>query len=118
MTKLASTDRCAYCRRPLPPPGPRGRPATYCKRSHRQRAYEARRRADALEVPPDQLVVEQAQLDRMHDLLYALEAALQDVEQDLQGRSARSDKAYRQAFLHLFRAADDLRGVVVEPVRS
>ena len=118
MTKPPDTRRCAYCRRPLPPPGRTGRPATYCKRSHRQRAYEARRRADSLRVPTTQLVVEQAELDRLHDLLYALEAALQDVEQDLQGQTAKSDKAYRQAFLHLFRAADDLRGVVVEPVRT
>ena len=118
MTKPIDTERCAYCRRPLPPPNPTGRPATYCKRSHRQRAYEARRRADSLEIPATQLVVEQAELDRLHDLLYSLEAALQDVELDLQGRTDRSDKVYRQAFLHLFRAADDLRGVVVEPVRT
>ena len=118
MTLSTDTPRCGYCRRPIGASGRPGRPRRYCKRSHRQRAYEARRRASALHVPGGQLVVDQAELDRLHDLLYALEAALQDVEQDLADRRSRSEDAYRQAFLHLFRAADDLRGVVVEATRS
>jgi hypothetical protein len=65
-------------------------------------------------VPEGQLIVDQAELDRLHDLLYALEAALEDVERDLGERSRRAEGDYRKAFLHLFRAADDLRGVVVE----
>ena len=69
-----------------------------------------------LRVPESQVVVEQTELDRLHDLLYALEAALVDVERDLQGR--RQPDAYRRAFLHLYRAADDLRGRVIEPVRA
>ena len=71
-----------------------------------------------LDVPEGQLIVDQVELNRLHDLLYALEAAMQDVEHDLGDRRTRSEHAYRQAFLHLFRAADDLRGVVIEAVRA
>lgn len=116
--------RCAYCRRPLEKAGydaGAGRPAKYCKRSHRQRAYEARRRAARAELPAGQVIVGQQDLDRLHDRLYALEAALDDVERDLAEIAASpSDRArgraYEVAFAHLRAAAEDLRGVLVEPV--
>lgn len=106
--------RCRYCRRPLPRASKVGRPRTYCKRSHRQRAYEARRRAASLQIPDGQLLVSQDQLDRLHDRLYALESALDDVDGDLSGRAREGD--YRAALRHLYAAADDLRGLVVEPL--
>ena len=114
MTKRADTPRCAFCRRPLPEAGPTGRPARYCRRSHRQRAYEARRRAQRAGLPADQLVVAQADLDRLHDRLYALEAALEDVDRDL--GVDRSPVALFEAFEHLYAAADGLRGTAVEPI--
>ena len=52
----------------------------------------------------------------MHDRLYLLEAALEDVESDL--REKTGPTAYREAFDHLYEAAKDLVGVVVEPVRQ
>ena len=117
--------RCAYCRRPLPAvgTGPAGRPAKYCRRSHRQRAYEARRRAARASLPDGQVVVAHADLDRLHDRLYALETALDDVAADLaeltgfaspQSRS----RAYEAALAHLRAVAEDLRGVVVERVAN
>lgn len=116
VTKSEDTPRCAYCRRPLPEWAGRGRPPAYCRRSHRQRAYEARRRAAALALPEGQLVVESADLARLHDRLYALEAALDDVTGDL--AESTTGAAYRRAFEHLVAAATDLRGVVVEPVTT
>ncbi|MGH9091955.1 MAG: hypothetical protein ACRDZR_11355 [Acidimicrobiales bacterium] len=116
MTKGDDTPRCGYCRRPLPAWSGRGRPPAYCRRSHRQRAYEARRRAAALSLPDGQLVVDAADLARLHDGLYALEAAMDDVAGDLAERS--SGPAYRRAFEHLAVAAGDLRGVVVEPATT
>ena len=114
VTKHDDTPRCGYCRRPLPEWSGRGRPAAYCRRSHRQRAYEARRRAAVLSLPEGQLVVDAADLARLHDRLYALEAALDDVAADLAESSGA--QAYRRAFDHLAAAAEDLRGVVVEPL--
>jgi hypothetical protein len=65
-------------------------------------------------VPPGQLVVVQADLDRLHDRLYALEAAMDDVTADLAGSTSAA--AYRHAFEHLAAAAADLRGTMIEPV--
>lgn len=56
-----------------------------------------------------------ADLGRLHDRLYRLEAAVQDVRADL--AASRSAAAYRQAFDHLMDAAADLEGTVIEPVR-
>ncbi len=55
-------------------------------------------------------------LQRLHDRLYRLESAVQDVDADLRDRTGVN--AYRQALEHLLEAARDLGGVVLEPVRS
>jgi tetrahydromethanopterin S-methyltransferase subunit G len=93
-----------------------GRPRRFCSAAHRQRAYEARRRADSLKIPAGQVIVSEEDLQRVHDRLYRLESAMEDVEADLAGKAGL--KAYRQAFEHLYEAANDLVGVVVEPVRQ
>lgn len=105
---------CAWCRRPLPGAASTGRPRRYCRPACRQRAYEARRAAGSHELGADAVVVGREQLDRLHDRLYALEAALEDVEADLAG-SPDAD-AYRQALDHLRAAAEPLRGFVLEPL--
>jgi len=60
--------------------------------------------------------VSETDLRRLHDRLYRLETAVEDVEADLGERPAPA--AYRSAFEHLCEAARDLTGVVVEPVRE
>jgi hypothetical protein len=59
------------------------------------------------------VVVAGSELQRLHDRLYRLEAALEDVDADLAGRPSARD--YRQAFEHLYEAATDVAGVVIEP---
>lgn len=66
-------------------------------------------------------MVVQADLDRVHDRLYALEAALDDVTADIAELSHASPaparaRTYEAALAHLRAAAEDLRGVLVEPV--
>jgi hypothetical protein len=97
-----------------PTPGA-GRPRLFCSRSHRQRAYEARRRADLLHIPAGQVIVAEDDLARLHDRLYRLESAIEDVDADL--ASSHTVKAYREAFEHLYEAASDLVTVAVEQVR-
>ncbi len=116
MTSHPETERCGWCHRPLAPRTGVGRPRRFCSPSHRQRTYEARRRADALHVPADQCIVATGDLHRLHDRLYRLEAAVEDVTEDLAVSS--TDAAYRQAFAHLMDAVVDLVGTVVEPVRQ
>lgn len=59
-------------------------------------------------------MVSKEELDRLHDRLYTLESALDDVDGDLAGKPRDAD--FKAAFRHLYAAASDLRGVVVEPV--
>ena len=88
VTKSTDTPRCGWCHRPLPQfPGP-GRPRRFCSASHRQRAYEARRRADSLQIPAGQVIVSEEDLRSVHDRLYRLETAVEDVEADLAERPA------------------------------
>ena len=116
MTKLSDSDRCGWCNRPVAQsPGP-GRRRRFCCRSHRQRAYEARLRSDSLGIPDGQVVVAEVDLAKLHDRLYRLESAVEDVDADL-ARNA-GPKAYRDAFEHLCDPARDLVGMVVEPLRE
>ena len=116
MPTAPEPDRCRWCHRPLARRPGAGRPRLFCSPSHRQRAYEARRRADALHVPADQCLVSTSDLARLHDRLYRLEAAVDDVRADLAASTAAS--TYRQAYEHLMDAAVDLVGTVIEPVRG
>jgi len=116
VTELPEGPRCRWCHRLIDQRGGAGRPRQFCSASHRQRAFEARRRADALSVPEGQSIVADADLRRLHDGLYRLEAAVDDVRGDVAERVGRPD--YRAAFEHLLDAAGDLVGLVVQPVRE
>jgi hypothetical protein len=107
--------RCGWCQRPLDVRPGAGRPRLFCRPSHRQRAYEARRWAEELHIPDGQCIVSVADVNRLHDLLYRLEAAVDDVRADL--AVTTNPAAYRQAYAHLMDAVGDLVGTVVEPVR-
>lgn len=83
MTEPLRTQRCRRCGRSFEvTPGP-GRPREYCRRSCRQRAYEANRRSGELGLGETELVMATSELDRLRDALYVLEAAVEDVERDL-----------------------------------
>jgi hypothetical protein len=55
----------------------------YCRRSCRQRDYEARRRAAELGLSDSELVMARDELEALRDALYVLEAAVEDVDRDL-----------------------------------
>jgi hypothetical protein len=59
-----------------------GRPREYCRRSCRQRDYEARRRAAELGLGENELVVARAELEALRDRLYVLACAVEDIERD------------------------------------
>lgn len=110
MTKLAGDEgageerRCAWCRRPFSTAAGPGRPRKYCRRSCRQRDFEARRRAAELGLAETDLVMTRTELDRLRDDLYVLEAAVEDVERDL----AEGDTDVRAALAWLLAAARPL----------
>lgn len=77
--------RCGWCARPLPerPKDRVGRPQTYCKRSCRQRAFEARRRGQQLGLGDDELVVTRNELDDANDRLFEVGVALRHASDQL-----------------------------------
>lgn len=101
--------RCRWCaRRFTVAPGP-GRPREFCRRSCRQRDYESRRRAAEVGLSEDELVLTRQAMDELRDRLYVLEAAIEDVERDLDGAPTKAD--YRDAVDWLLAAARPLRGL-------
>ena len=100
--------RCRWCARPFTvAPGP-GRPREYCRRSCRQRDYEARRQAVDLGLGDARLVVARAELDALHDRLYELEAAIEDVDRDLAAADPPTVDDYREALDWLLQTARPL----------
>ena len=96
----------------MPPSGGPGRPRRFCKRSHRQRHYEARRLADAQGLAPDEVLIGRDLFDAWRDQIYLLEAAIEDAEQDL--GDAPSLREYTEAFQGLHSAATRVRGFRLE----
>jgi hypothetical protein len=59
-------------------PGAPGRRREFCRRSCRQRAYEARRRAHELGLGEHQLIVTRAELDELRDQAFVVRSAIDD----------------------------------------
>lgn len=113
VTQKTEIAHCAWCGRAFARSGSQGRRARYCRRSHRQRAFEARCLAARMGLASGEALVDADALCRLRDGLYVLESALDDVEVDLRGRPGPED--YRRAFQHLYAAAAPLRDACVEP---
>ena len=83
-----------------------GRIRLYCRPACRQRDFEARQRAADVGLTESELIVTRQALEEMHDALYVLEAAIEDVDRDLE--SAKTVKDYREALDWLLKAARPL----------
>jgi hypothetical protein len=98
--------RCAWCRRPLPPdPRGAGRPRRYCRRSCRQRAYEARSRAAELGLADGELAAARAAHDGLLDRLDLLRRTLDDLAADAAAGDLDDPEALRFALAILVAAA-------------
>jgi hypothetical protein len=87
MTKVRADEgeplsRCRWCRRVLPPQR-MGRPRQFCSQSCRQWDWVGRQRARELQLNEHELIITKAELDELHDELYVLACAVEDVERDL-----------------------------------
>ena len=60
-----------------------GRPRMFCSQSCRQWDWVGRQRARELQLNEDELIVTKAELDRLHDDLFVLACAVDDVDRDL-----------------------------------
>jgi hypothetical protein len=101
-----SSLRCCWCQRPLPPQDGPGRPRRFCRQSCRQRDYEARRRAAERGLDETEIIVTRARLDALHDRLWVLSCAVEDVDGDLTRAVGADD--YRAAVEWLLEAARPL----------
>ncbi len=111
----AATRSCEWCGEGFAVGRGPGRKPKYCRPSHRQRAYEARRLAGDRGIGPDEVLIARRTWERLRDALYRLEAASEDVAMDLlQGRSTKAE--YVEALGHLSAAVRELQDVAVEPI--
>jgi hypothetical protein len=97
--------RCRWCGRPYEQTGGAGRPRQYCKRSCRQRDYEARRRTVELGLGDDELIITRAELNELRDRLYVLSETLKDVEQDLTDDEADDERRHLNALIYAVKLA-------------
>ena len=73
----------------------------------------ARQRARELELSENELVVARTELDALHDELYVLACAVEDVERDLSSRPTNAE--LREALDWLLDAAKPLRDREISP---
>ena len=107
MTELR---RCRWCRRALPERKGPGRTREFCSARCRQWDWVSRQRARELELSEGELVVAKSSLDELHDELYVLACAVDDVERDLAAAGESPKPAeVRQALDWLLDAARPLR---------
>jgi hypothetical protein len=90
-----------------------GRPREFCSQRCRQWDWVARQRARELELSENELVVARTELDALHDELYVLACAVEDVERDLSGRPTNAE--LRDALDWLLEAAKPLRDREISP---
>jgi hypothetical protein len=74
---------CAWCGGPIEIAAGAGRPRQYCRRSCRQRDFEARKRARELGLAESDLIVARRAMEGLDDLLFVLSCAIADVEGDI-----------------------------------
>ena len=68
-----------------------GRPRAFCSQACRQKDYIARLRAQEAGLTEAELIVTRDELDALHDQLYVLEAAIDDVARDLKSSATKQD---------------------------
>ena len=104
-----ATVHCRWCRRGTSR-ALRTRPtAEFCSGRCRQWDWVARHRANELELSENELVVTRSELDALHDELYVLACAVDDVERDLAGARAPTARELNDALSWLLDAARPLR---------
>jgi hypothetical protein len=106
---LAARGHCRWCRRALAQRTGPGRPREFCSGRCRQWDWVARHRAAELELNEGELVVARAQLDALHDELYVLACAVDDVERDVAGSDKPTARELAEALGWLLEAARPLR---------
>jgi hypothetical protein len=85
--------KCLWCRFPVTQSDGPGRPRRYCKRSCRQRDFEARQRATAHGVDESDILLARSEVNRLRDEIFVLQCAVEDAERDLVDATTANDFA-------------------------
>ena len=122
MTKVGGdTDdrrsRCRWCRRVLPTQK-MGRPRVFCSQACRQWDWVGRQRARELQLNEHELIITKAELDQLHDELYVLACAVDDVERDMApARKTLAKSEVTEMLTWLLEAARPIRDRELRPQR-
>ena len=109
--------RCRWCRRVLPSQK-MGRPRQFCSHACRQWDWVGRQRARELQLNESELIVTKAELDQLHDELYVLACAVEDVERDMATAGTGAAAGELQEMLSwLLEAARPIRDRELQPQR-
>lgn len=109
--------RCAWCRRVLPVQRT-GRPRQYCSQACRQWHWVGRQRAAELSLREDELIVARAELDALHDELYVLARAVDDIGRQLSAAGDRTARELDELLRWLLESARPLRDRELGPSDS
>lgn len=105
--------RCAWCGVRFAVEQKPGRPPKYCRPSHRQRHYEARREAALRGLTPGDVLLTAEQFERWNDQRYVLETLIEDAELDLE--HATDPEELAAALRQLTKAMRDAVAAFPEP---
>ena len=106
-------EKCLWCRFPVAQANGPGRPRRYCKRSCRQRDFEARQRSAAHGVDESDILLARSEVNRLRDEIFVLQCAIEDADRDLP--EATTVNEYNDVVTMLLEAA---RGVVAAQTTS
>ncbi len=83
ITVMEQLRRCEWCGQRFAVDRRPGRPPKYCRPSHRQRHYEARREAALRGLQPGDVLLTRDQYEAWSDQRYVLETLVEDIVADL-----------------------------------
>jgi hypothetical protein len=86
-----------------------GRPRLFCSQACRQWDWVGRQRARELQLNEDELIITKAELDGLHDDLFVLACAVDDVERDLAAAGKPAPKELQEMLSWLLAAARPVR---------
>lgn len=92
-----------------------GRPRRFCSQRCRQWNWVAKQRATELALTEHDLVIARDELDRLHDDLYVLACAVDDVERDLAAGTRHTIRSLTDDLTWLLEAARPLRNRSIPP---
>ncbi len=102
--------RCAWCGKEMAD-NPSGRKRKYCDQSCRQRAYEQRKLLEGTAIPADSLILSAEKAEMLHDQLFELRCAAEDISTAVaEGEDRSGVQTLTEELVTLAREIETFRG--------